>query len=513
MIRFARPLLPSRPLPKETAMGLDHFPDRSNWFVPNASMRDAYAPNPAESVLQDLEVIGDLPSDLNGMYVRNGPNPAHAPHGRYHWFDGDGMLHAVRFQGGKATYRNKFVETDGLQEERKAGQSVWPGLKERMPEGKLPDDAMKNVSNTDVKFHNGKLYSMWYRGGAVYTVDPFTLNTLGKLEHDPRLVGLQISAHSRVDESTGEFMFFAYGNRAPYMHYGVIGADGAVKTFIPVPLPGPRLPHDCAVTPNYTILHDFPLINNPEALKQGRYSLEFHQDWPTRYAVIPRHGTTDQIRWFEFEPRYMLHVANAWEEVNARGETEIVMIGTPYVMPRDYDGSLDVKRLLFTVGTQGTDYELYQWRMNLVTGETKEGVVDDVLNSEFPMINTAWQGRKNRFSYNVLMGRPRTLEQPRFSGLVKYDFDTGGAVAYHPGEGFWFSEAPFAPRDGATEEDDGYVVGFVWNGLAERSEVWVTDARDVSKGPVARVIMPVRVPHGFHSCWVREAQLQAAAVA
>ncbi|MCC5971113.1 MAG: carotenoid oxygenase family protein [Pararhodobacter sp.] len=494
-------------------MGLDHFPDRSNWFVPNASMRDAYAPNHAESFIQDLEVIGELPSDLNGMYVRNGPNPAHAPHGRYHWFDGDGMLHAVRFQGGKATYRNKFVETDGLQEERAAGQSVWPGLKERMPEGKLPDDAMKNVSNTDVTFHNGKLYSMWYRGGAVYTVDPFTLNTLGKLEHDPRLVGLQISAHSRVDESTGEFMFFAYGNRAPYMHYGVIGADGAVKTFIPVPLPGPRLPHDCAVTPNYTILHDFPLINNPEALKQGRYSLEFHQDWPTRYAVIPRHGTTDQIRWFEFEPRYMLHVANAWEEVNARGETEIVMIGTPYVMPRDYDGSLDVKRLLFTVGTQGTDYELYQWRMNLVTGETKEGVVDDVLNSEFPMINTAWQGRKNRFSYNVLMGRPRTLEQPRFSGLVKYDFDTGGAVAYHPGEGFWFSEAPFAPRDGATEEDDGYVVGFVWNGLAERSEVWVTDARDVSKGPVARVIMPVRVPHGFHSCWVREAQLQAAAVA
>ncbi len=494
-------------------MGLDHFPDRSNWFVPNASMRDAYAPTPSENVLQDLEVIGDLPSDLNGMYVRNGPNPAHAPHGRYHWFDGDGMLHAVRFQGGKATYRNKFVETDGLQEERAAGQSVWPGLKERMPEGKLPDDAMKNVSNTDVKFHNGKLYSMWYRGGAVYTVDPFTLNTLGKLEHDPRLVGLQISAHSRVDESTGEFMFFAYGNRAPYMHYGVIGADGAVKTFIPVPLPGPRLPHDCAVTPNYTILHDFPLVNNPEALKQGRYSLEFHQDWPTRYAVIPRHGTTDQIRWFEFEPRYMLHVANAWEEVNARGETEVVMIGTPYVMPRDYDGSLDVKRLLFTVGTQGTDYELYQWRMNLVTGETKEGVVDDVLNSEFPMINTAWQGRKNRFSYNVLMGRPRTLEQPRFSGLVKYDFDTGGAVAYHPGEGFWFSEAPFAPRDGATEEDDGYVVGFVWNGLAERSEVWVTDARDVSKGPVARVIMPVRVPHGFHSCWVREAQLQAAAVA
>lgn len=492
-------------------MGLDHFPDRDTWYLPDASMKGPFAPTLTEGAHEDLTVIGDLPADLNGMYVRNGPNPAHAPHGKYHWFDGDGMLHAVRFRGGRATYRNRFVETDGLRAERAAGRALWPGLKDRMPQGVLPDDAMKNVSNTDVKFHAGKLYSMWYRGGAVYTVDPFTLTTLGKLEQDPRLHGLQISAHSRVDEATGEFIFFAYGNRPPYMHYGVIGPDGSLTTFQEVPLPGPRLPHDCAITPNYTVLHDFPLINNPAALAAGRYSLEFRQDWPTRYAVIPRHGGAPM--WFEFNPRYMLHVANAWEETTARGETEIVMIGTPYAMPRDYDGSLDVRRLLFTIGSQGTDYELYQWRMNLTTGATREGVVDDILNTEFPMINTAWQGRKNRYTYNVLMGRPRTLEQPHFAGLVKYDLSNGSAVAFHPGEGFWFSEAPFAPRDGAVAEDDGYVVGFVWNGLENRSEVWITDARDISKGPVARVLLPRRVPHGFHSCWVREAQLQAAAVA
>jgi len=494
-------------------MGLDELTQDDGWFIENASMAGPFAPIHTEIVAQDLQVIGDLPQDLNGMYVRNGPSPAHAPHGKYHWFDGDGMLHSVRFQGGRATYRNRWVETDGLKAERAAGQSLWPGLKERMPEGALPDDAMKNTSNTDVKFHNGKLYSMWYRGGAVYTVDPVTLQTLGKLEQDPRLIGLQISAHSRVDEDTGEFIFFAYGNRHPYMHYGVIGADGRLKTFMPVELPGPRLPHDCAITPNYTILHDFPLVNNPAALARGRYSLEFHQDWPTRYAVIPRHGTPDQIRWFEFKPRYMLHAANAWEEVNAAGETEIVMMGTPYALPRGYDGGLDVQRLLYTIGTQGTDYEMYFWRMNLTTGMTREGIVDDILNTEFPMINTRFQGRKNRYTYNVLMGRPRTLEQPHFAGLVKYDLTTGAALAYHPGEGFWFSEAPFAPRDGATEEDDGYVVGFVWNGQENRSEVWVTDARDIAKGPVARVILPQRVPHGFHSCWVREDQLQAAQVA
>ena len=473
------------------------------FLIDNPNLQGGFAPIHREIVADRLPVIGQIPADLNGLYVRNGPVPQHVRPGKYHWYDGDGMLHGVRFDRGQATYRNRWVLTDGLLGDRAVGENRWPGIKQKMPEGVLPDDAMKNTSNTDVKFHNGQLLSMWYRGGAVYRVDPDNLDTLGKLDHDPRLAGLQISAHSRVDERTGEYMFFAYGNRHPYMHYGVLGADGALKTLIPVELPGPRLPHDMAITEHYSILHDFPLVNNPEALAAGRYSLDFHPEWRTRFAVVPRHGTADQIRWFDAEPRYMLHVVNAWEETNARGETEVVMLGTPYHMPKQYDGSLDVKRLLFTIGTQGTDYELYQWRFNLATGQTREGVVDDILNTEFPMINGWYQGHKNRHSYHVLMGRTRTVEQPRFAGIAKYDLERGSAVAFHPGDGYWFSEAPFAPADGGQAEDDGYVVGFVWNEHEARSEVWVTDARHLADGPVARIILPQRVPHGFHGTWVR----------
>ncbi len=485
-------------------MALDHLVEPVPYLVDNPNLQGGYAPVNRELVADKLPVIGEVPRDFSGLYVRNGPVPQHAPEGKYHWYDGDGMLHAVHFQGGEVTYRNRWVETEGLMADRRAGKNLWPGLKQRMPEGVLPDDALKNTSNTDVKFHNGHLLSMWYRGGSVYQVDPITLQTLGKLEPDPRLAGLQISAHSRVDERTGEFMFFAYGNRHPYMHYGVIDAKGQLRTLIQVELPGPRLPHDMAITEHYSILHDFPLVNNAEALAAGRYSLEFHPEWRSRFAVVPRHGRADQIRWFEADPRYMLHVANAWEEVNARGETEIVMLGTPYAMPKNFDGSLDVKRLVFTIGTQGTEYEFYQWRFNLTTGQTRESVVDDILNTEFPMINGWYQGHKNRYSYHVLMGRMRTLEQPHFAGIAKYDLDKGSAVAWHPGEGYWFSEAPFAPRDHARSEDDGYLVGFVWNGQDNRSEVWVLDAQHLADGPLARVILPQRVPNGFHSTWVRQ---------
>jgi len=487
-------------------MSLAIFPPAPH-IVDNPNLHGGWEPVRKELVDDKLKVIGELPRDLNGLLVRNGPSAQFEPIGQYHWYDGDGMLQSVRFQDGHATFRNRWVRTEGWQKERAAGHALYPGLKSRMPEGALPDDVLKNTSNTDVKFHNGKLLSMWYRGGAIYQCDPQTLETFGKLEPDPRLAGLQISAHSKVDARTDECLFFAYGNRHPYMHYGVIDAGGKLQTLIPVELPGPRLPHDMAITANYTVLHDFPLINNPQALAAGRYALEFKTDWPSRFAVVPRHGSADQIQWFEASPRYMLHVVNAWEEVNAKGETEIVMLGTPYVMPRRFDGSLDVERLVFTIGTQSTEYELYQWRFNLATGRTREGVVNDILNTEFPMINSRYLGHKNRYSYNCLMGRPHTLEQPHFAGLVKFDLETGAAVASTPGQDYWFSEAPFAARHGAQTEDDGYVVGFVYNGAEKRSEVWVHDARNIADGPLARVLLPQRVPHGFHGCWVREEEL------
>ena len=467
----------------------------------DVSLQGGFAPIDLEVAATDLTVIGTLPPDLNGMYVRNGPNPRFPPEGRYHWFDGDGMLSAIRFDHGRASFRNRWVRTDGLGEELAAGRPLWRGLKEKQRLDR-PDQPLKNTSNTDVKFHAGRLLSMWYRGGDVYECAPDSLETLGKLHADPRLAGLPISAHSRVDERTDEYIFFAYGNQAPYMHYGVIGADGQLKTFTPIPLPGPRLPHDMAITEHYSILHDFPLFNDPKALAEGRYKLNFHRDMATRFAVIPRHGSEKDIKWFEASPRYMLHVVNAWEEGD-----EIVMLGTPYSIQRRFDGSHDFESYERGIAINATDFEFYEWRLNLRTGHVSEQIVDDVYNAEFPTINASLQGRRSRYSYHILMGRMHRPEDQRFAGLVKFDNQTGGGTAYCPGGDAWFSEAPFAPRDGGRDEDDGYLVSFVWNARESRSESWVLDARDIARGPVCRVVLPQRVPNGFHATWVSAARL------
>lgn len=462
-------------------------------------LRGGFTPATHECDLDELEVIGTLPQDLSGAYFRNGPNRMYAAQGRYHWYDGDGMIHAAYFDKGKVRYRNRWIRTQPLQEEMAAGRALWKGLMEA-PRPDRPDMPLKNTSNTDVIFHNGKLVTMWYLAGGMYHVDPMTLETIGPADFDGA-PGLRASAHSKVDERTGEMLFFDYFKEAPHMTYGVIGRDGRLKHHIPIALPGPRLPHDMAFTEHYAILHDFPLCYDDDALEAGRHKLRFHADWPTRFAVVPRLGTPDQIRWFEAKPNYMLHVANAWEEGD-----EIVMQGTPFRLPRDLAGNIESEKFAKMWSLMYRDFLFYEWRFNLKTGRTTERVVDDVFCTEFPMINGHYQGYKHRYSYHITMVR-ESLRQPRFAGLIKYDLQRGTAQAWSEGRDFFYSEAPFAPADNPQSEDHGYLVSFVWNAREQRSEIQVFDARDFGRGPMAQVILPHRVPPGFHATWVSAQRL------
>ncbi len=458
------------------------------------------APVHQEDLFEDLPVIGEMPRDFAGLYVRNGPNAFFAPTWRYHAYDGDGMLHAVRFDHGRVSYRNRWVRTEALSEEQAAGRTLWKGLKEPMRKGR-PDQPMKNTSNTDVKYHAGRLITMWYRSGMPYALDPMTLETLGPADYDGALD--RISAHSRPDEHTGELLWFDYALQAPYMRYGVIGPDRRARHAIEVPLPGPNLPHDMAVTEHYTILHDFPLRLDLEAMAAGRYKVRFHPDEPSRFAVVPRYGQASDIRWFTARPSYMLHVVNAWEEGD-----EVVMVGTPYRMHAGEDGRIDARRLERTINQRQRDFLLYEWRFDLRTGTTRERVIDDVLNTEFPVINGAYQGRPNRWSYHIVFP-PGGREEPRFPGLVKYDLRTGGYIAFSAGPQYFYNEPGFAPRDEPRSEDDGYLVTLAWNPADMRSEIQVFDCLGarLAEGPVARVPLPRRVPNGFHATYVSQKTL------
>ncbi|MFT5685429.1 MAG: carotenoid cleavage dioxygenase-like enzyme [Myxococcota bacterium] len=458
--------------------------------IDNPYLHGLFAPVTGETAAEDLPVEGELPADLRGAYFRNGPNSRFAPKNRYHWFDGDGMIHAVWFDGGKARYANRWIDTWGSGKEQTAGEGIWPGVLGPF-DFSLPGGPLKDTANTDLIVLGGRLMALWYESGRLVAIDPQTLATEGVENFGGRLKQ-RISAHSRTDPNTGDFIFFGYGDRPPYMRYGVMRPDGSIH-HTDITLPGPRRPHDIGITPDYSVLHDFPVFFDPEFFKKtGKRVPLFHPDVPTRFGVIPRFGLDADVRWFEFEPCYMLHVVNTWQEGD-----EVVMIGCrngdPTLRPDRRDGR--IAAMLSGIKLQAT---LHEWRMNLATGATSERQLDD-LNAEFPMINGDWLGRKNRYTW--LHHIPHEIPAT-FDALVRYDLTDCSKQRYDYGPGIFGSEAPFAPRVGSSGEDDGYVVSFVTDTADWSSSVLVFDAADISAGPLARVKLPQRVPAGFHAAWM-----------
>jgi carotenoid cleavage dioxygenase len=458
-------------------------------------LNGAWTPLHEEADAWDLEVIeGRIPDDIDGVYIRNTENQIHQPLGRFHPFDGDGMLHQIDFRCGRASYRNRWVRTRGFQAEQEVGGSLWGGLMDgpgvSLRPGFGAHGGLKDSASTDVVVHGGKALATFYQCGEAYQLDPETLEQLGVAPWAP-LDG--VSAHTKVDERTGELMFFNYSKHPPYMHYGVVDAAGTLVTYVPIPLAGPRLPHDMAFSERFSIVNDLPVFWDAELLQRNIHAVRMHP-LPSRFGVIPRHGRAEDIRWFEAEPCYILHFLNAYEDGD-----ELVMDAyfqenpTPKPVKSAPDGYGNLMAFLDEYSFQP---KLHRWRFNLATGETREGHLDDRV-LEFGMFNQRFAGRPYRYAYSTVAKPGWFL----FTGFVKHDLETGRSWRLDLAEGRYASEAPFAPRLGATAEDDGYLISFVTDENAGTSECILIDAARLEDGPVARIALPHKLCSGTHAVW------------
>ena len=472
----------------------DNHPYRSGAWRPQQNEYDAW----------DMDVVGDIPDDLNGVYLRNTENPLFEPIKRYHPFDGDSMMHAISFENGEARYANRFVRTDAFLAEQEAKRSLWAGIAEH-PSNALADHGwgartfMKDNASTDVVVHQGVALASFYQCGELYRLDPKTLEDLGKTAWSGYFPNEGISAHPKVDEHTGELLFFSYFVDAPHMRYGVVSADGELTTHIDVPLPGPRLPHDMAFTENWSILNDLPLFWNPDALKDGYYSNTFNRDLPSRFALVPRHGSTDDIRWFEADPTFVLHWTNAYED----GDW-VILDGFFQQNPtaRGASRASEAHKGFETLDMNVLEARAHRWRFNLATGECKEEAMSDTC-CEFPMINGRHAGRRHRYSYNARCV-PGLFA---FDALIKHDLDKGTEETFELEPGVFISETVMAPRDNSTDEDDGYLVTFSSDLNQDISEALIFDASRPQDGPICQIRLPERISSGTHSTWASSTDL------
>jgi carotenoid cleavage dioxygenase len=279
--------------------------------------------------------------------------------------------------------------------------------------------------------------------------------------------------------------------RAGRSQYGIVSPTGELLKTVPISIPQPVMMHDFAITEHYTLFLDLPLAFQPRRLLEGELPVFFDWSLSSRIGIMPRHGDGEDVTWFVIPPCAVIHTVNAYEEGD-----EVVLLAC----------RMDFCNLLMpfynSYRLEKVDLEtlkLYRWRFNLKSGTVKEEVVDD-LPSEFPRINDARLGRRMRYAYAARVAA-YMKPKPLFDGVIKYDLDNEVTEVHELGRGRFCGETVFVPRPGGTLEDDGWLLTFVWDAVAQQSELLILNAQDVVGEPIARVLIPERIPYGFHAGW------------
>jgi len=454
----------------------------------NPFLRGNFGPWREEGLTENLQVIGEIPRDLNGTFYRNGPNPAFEPTGRYHWFDGDGMIHAIKLENGRASYRNRWVESGGLIEERKAGHALYRGLLSF--EG-TEAPAIKVTANTNIVAHAGKLLAL-VESSLPTEMVPCTLATVGLYDFGGKL-GTAMTAHPKLDPETGEMLFFGYAPFPPYLTYHVADASGALVRSEVIEVAWPSMMHDFAITKNYVIFMLCPVVFDFENVAKGGSLFSWQPERGAKLGIMPRSGGNADVRWFDIDPCYVFHPMNAFDENGvvtldvARYEQLLFM--NPQAAREPGWRDKNVARL-------------HRWTVDLAKGTVRSTPLDDG-DGEFPRVDERLVGRKHRFGYMAITGpEGNDTGVPVWTSIRKFDLERGTSTTRHFGAGNGVGEPLFVPRHAGADEDEGYVVVLNYNEGRNTSAFFVLDARHLTGEPLAEIRIPHRVPYGFHGNWV-----------
>jgi carotenoid cleavage dioxygenase len=480
--------------------------------VGNVFLDGNFAPVREEWTATDLAVTGHIPEFLDGRYLRNGPNPAgEVDPEAYHWFTGDGMVHGIRIRDGRAEwYRNRWVRSPGMAAllgepyRGKRSSAPFPGF----------------GANTNVIGHAGRILALVEAGTANYELNG-ELDTVGACDFDGTLPG-GFTAHPQRDPDTGELhaisYYFGWGNR---VQYSVIDAAGRARRTVDIKVTGSPMMHNFSLTKSHVLIYDLPVtfdarqavkatvpallraparlvlsalvgrvrIPSPPVSASSRppasagFPYRWNPRYPARIGVMPRDGGADDVRWFDIAPCYVFHPLNAYDEHNG---TAIVLDVVRYARVFDQDPH----------GPTEGEPALFRWTVDLAAGKVREEQLDD-RPQEFPRIDERRVGRRHRYGY-----APLFMDGPH--ALLKHDLERRTTVARSFGAGRELGEFVFVPRHDDAAEDDGVLMGLVYDPADDRSDLVLLDAAGLDT--IASIHLPTRVPNGFHGNWVPDSQ-------
>jgi carotenoid cleavage dioxygenase len=478
------------------------------------------APVSAEVTATDLTVTGHIPDFLDGRYLRNGPNPvAEVDPATYHWFTGDGMVHGVALEGGKAAwYRNRWVRS----------AAVRSALDEPAAGTRNLRAGMQHIgANTNVMAHAGKTLALIEGGVANYELTD-ELDTVGPCDFDGTLTG-GYAAHPHRDPRTGELHAVSYSfARGRTVQYSVIDTHGHARRTVDIEVSGSPMMHDFSLTDKYVVLYDLPVTLDPMQIaptkapgwmqlparlvlesvigrvrvpgpiaamvnRQERPAYRLPYAWnpkyPARIGVMPREGSNSDVRWFDIEPCYVYHPLNAYSEVQDGSEVLVLDVVR-------YERMFDRDRR----GPGEAIPRLHRWTINLATGAVSGECRDD-RGQEFPRINETLLGGRHRFGYTVGLegGFLDSGKSQMATSLYKHDYATASSTVAPLNPELVIGEMSFVPRPAARSEDDGILIGYGYHRGRDEGQLVLLDAQTCEA--MATVHLPQRVPMGFHGNW------------
>ncbi len=464
----------------------------------NAFLQGYYEPLTAECFSPDLVIEGEIPKDLNGTFYRNGPNPQLPPKNEYHFFTGDGMVHAFTFNNGKVSHKNRWARTERFRIEQRAGESLFSGINPLETPEQYLDFVLtdkEGVANTSIVCHGNRMLLL-EEGHLPFEMDPDTLDSQGSWSFYGKL-NTTMSAHPKVDPVTGELLFHAYMATGPFsddIGFYRVNKEGHMIESHVFTAPYSAMVHDFVVTEHYVIFPVMPITGDMGRAMEGKPPFAWEPEVGTRVGIMPRDGTPADMQWIEGDACYVFHF------VNGRDKDGVITIeachfDSPPLFPMA-DGTPTPANVHPAIARWTIDLNQQSPRVKM------EYLADH--GAEFPVVDPRHAMREYTHAWYTSSDRTIPAQIPGsdvvYNAIVHFNVKTLTSDTYAFEAGY-VSEPMFVPRTESSAEGDGYVLTCVYDITSNTSALCVFDAQNIAAGPVGRAKVSHRVPVCFHGTW------------
>ena len=444
-----------------------------------------------EADVFECEVEGEIPPELAGAYYRSGGDRQYPSLEEDIILNGDGLASMFRFENGHVSFRSRYVQTERLKREREARRRLYGHYRNKFTDDEAVSNLPErdNTGNTYAFNHHGELY-MLREDSRPYRLDPETLETV-EVGRFGALGSTALTAHPKIDPKTGEWWsygVFARGEPTTDASLHVFDCAGRLirEEWFHTPYPG--LSHDWGVTREHLVFPIMPLTADDKRLRAGGQYYQYDPDLPSAWGVMPRNGSTADMRWFQIPGMVMGHVMNAYTEGDR------VILDTP-VSPgnclsffKDKHGNLPAMAETVTQLTRIV-FDLSKPDADAVSLHPVNGAFGDM-----PRIDDRYAMEKYRVGYFAWRDMPQM-------GVGQVDWESG-ELKVHALQGAAAQEPLFVPRSADAPEGDGFVLSAVDRFAEKRTDLLILDGNDVSRPAIATVKLPVALPMAFHGSWM-----------